>query len=82
MAIPPLVRVKVERGGRVLLDEVPTTLAALKKAMPGIKKKNARVRYYREGGPLFADVAAFLGEAGVLQPHQTSSSGFSSFGTP
>jgi pimeloyl-ACP methyl ester carboxylesterase len=36
----------------------------------------------REGGPLFADVAAFLGEAGVLQPHQTSSSGFSSFGTP
>jgi len=49
MAIPPLVRVKVERGGRVLLDEVPTTLAALKKAMPGIKKKNARVRYYREG---------------------------------
>ena len=49
MAIPPVTRVKVERSGRVLLDDRPVTLAALKKALPGLKKKKARIRYYREG---------------------------------
>jgi hypothetical protein len=49
MAIIPVARVKVERAGRVLLDGSPVTLAALKKALPGLKKKKARIRYYREG---------------------------------
>jgi hypothetical protein len=49
MAIIPVARVKVERTGRVLLDDSPVTLAALKKALPGLKKKKARIRYYREG---------------------------------
>ncbi|MGA7991816.1 MAG: hypothetical protein WCC53_10325 [Thermoanaerobaculia bacterium] len=49
MAIPPLIRLKVERGGRVLFDGREVTLAALKKALPGLKKKKARLRYYREG---------------------------------
>ena len=49
MAIIPVVRVKVERSGRVLLDDSPVTLAALRKALPGLNKKKARVRYYREG---------------------------------
>jgi hypothetical protein len=49
MAIPPLARVKVERSGRVLLDGSPVTIAALKKALPGLKKHKTRIRYYREG---------------------------------
>ncbi|HVO52337.1 MAG TPA: hypothetical protein VMV60_15190 [Thermoanaerobaculia bacterium] len=49
MAIPPVSRVKVERSGRVLLDDRPVTLAALKKALPGLKKKKTRILYYREG---------------------------------
>ena len=49
MAIIPVARVKVERAGRVLLDGSPVTLAALKKALPGLKKRKARIRYYREG---------------------------------
>ena len=49
MAIIPVTRVKVERSGRVLVDGSPVTLAALRKALPGWKKKKARIRYYREG---------------------------------
>lgn len=49
MPIPPLARVKVERSGRVLLDGSPVTLAALKKALPALKKSKTRIRYYREG---------------------------------
>ena len=49
MAIIPVVRVKVERSGRVLLDGSPVTLAALRKALRGLKKRKARVLYYREG---------------------------------
>ncbi len=49
MPIPPVTRVKIERSGRILLDGSPVTLAALKKALPGMKKKKARIRYYREG---------------------------------
>ncbi len=49
MAILPVTRVKVERSGKVLLDGSPVTLAALKKALPGLKKRKARIRYYREG---------------------------------
>jgi hypothetical protein len=58
MANPPLTRLKVERGGRVLLDGRPATLAALRKALPGLKKKNARLRYYREGSRSEAPKAA------------------------
>jgi hypothetical protein len=49
MAILPVTRVKVERSGQVLLDGSPVTLAALRKALPGLKKKKTRIRYYREG---------------------------------
>jgi hypothetical protein len=58
MAIPTLTRVKVERSGRVLLDGSPVTLAALKKALPGLKKKKGRIRYYREGSRSEASKAA------------------------
>ena len=58
MAIPSLARVKVERAGRVLLDGSPVTLAALKRALPGLKKRNARIRYYREGSRSEASSAA------------------------
>jgi hypothetical protein len=49
MPIIPVSRVKVERSGRVLLDDSPVTLGALRKALPALKKKKARIRYYREG---------------------------------
>lgn len=58
MAIPLLIRVKVERGGRVLLDGSPVTFAALKKALPGFRKKKAHIRYYREGSRSEASRAA------------------------
>ena len=45
----PLARVKVERGGRLILDRAPVTLPQLKKALKALKKSNGRVRYYREG---------------------------------
>ena len=45
----PLARVKVERGGRLILDGSPVTLAGLKKALTALKKAKGRVRYYREG---------------------------------
>jgi hypothetical protein len=48
-AANPLARVKVERGGRVLLDGSPVTLASLRKALQALKKAQGRVRYYREG---------------------------------
>jgi len=49
MAIAPLARDKVERSGKVLLDGSPVTLAALRKALPALKRSRARIRYYREG---------------------------------
>jgi hypothetical protein len=58
MAISPLVRVKVERNGRVLLDGSPATLAALRKALREMKRKKARIRYYREGSRSEAPNAA------------------------
>ncbi len=58
MSIPSPTRVKVERDGRVLLDGNPVTLAALKKALPGLKKKKGRIRYYREGSRSEASKAA------------------------
>jgi hypothetical protein len=58
MAIPPLIRLKIERSGRVLLDGSPVTLAALKKALPKLKKNKARLRYYREGSRSEASKAA------------------------
>ena len=58
MAIPPLTRLKVERSGRVLLDGNPVTYPALKKALPGLKKRKARIRYYREGSRSEASKAA------------------------
>lgn len=58
MAISPLARVKVERTGRASLDGKPVTLAALRKALSGLKKKKARIRYYREGSRSEASAAA------------------------
>jgi hypothetical protein len=58
MAIIPVARVKVERSGRVLLDGSPVTLAALRKALPPLKRKKARIRYYREGSRSEAPGAA------------------------
>jgi hypothetical protein len=58
MAIPSLVRVKVERSGRALLDGSPVTLAALRKALSKLKKKKPHVRYYREGSRSEASGAA------------------------
>lgn len=59
MAIPSLARLKVERGGRIVLDGSPVTLALLKKALSSLKKKEkARIRYYREGSRGEASSAA------------------------
>jgi hypothetical protein len=58
MTIIPVTRVKVERSGRVLLDGSPVTLAALRKALPGLRKKKTRLRYYREGSRSEASDAA------------------------
>ena len=57
MAIP-LVRIKVERAGRVILDGSPVTLAQLKKALLKLVKAKGRVRYYREGSRSEASAAA------------------------
>ena len=40
---------RVERGGRLILDGSPVTLAKLEKALKALKKSNGRIRYYREG---------------------------------
>lgn len=57
MAIP-LARIRVERGGRVILDGSPVTLAQMKKALLALVKATGRVRYYREGSRSEASVAA------------------------
>jgi hypothetical protein len=54
----PLARVKLERGGSVILDGTPVTLAQLEKALKAVKKSRGRVRYYREGSRSEASRAA------------------------
>ncbi len=49
MPISPLSRLKLERSGHICLDGSPVTLASLRKALSDLKKRNVRLRYYREG---------------------------------
>jgi hypothetical protein len=53
-----LVRVRVERNGRVVLDGSPVTLPRLRKALLALRKAKGRVRYYREGSRSEASAAA------------------------
>jgi hypothetical protein len=62
----PLARVKVERGGRLILDGSPVTLAELKKALTALKKSKGRVRYYREGSHSEASPSALRIWAAVM----------------
>ncbi len=54
----PLARIKVERGGGVILDGSSVTLAGLRKSLVALGKVNGRVRYYREGSRSEASAAA------------------------
>lgn len=54
----PLARVKLERGGSLILDGTPVSLALLKKTLRALKKSRGRVRYYREGSRTEASRAA------------------------
>ncbi len=67
MAITPLARLKLERSGHLCLDGNPVNLPTLRKALSALKKRNVRLRYYREGSRSEASKKALAVWEAVLE---------------